>query len=147
MQRARSEWAAAAARLGFALAPARTSVHARYLGFQLGVDGEERDLELQSRLVEDTVRWAAGLPSGTGLRVVRYPMYCHSILRYWLAIAPPTAALRRAERCWAAIIFAAPMRSVPLEGLAPVKAGGVGTVFPAVDDMHIDAAVGFLRRT
>lgn len=36
----RAAWAAAARGPDFALAPAPTPTHARYLGFQLGIDGE-----------------------------------------------------------------------------------------------------------
>lgn len=144
---ARSSWAATVEELGFALAPACTPQHARYLGFELDVDGRERELAKQVRRVEDWVRWAAGLPSGVGLRVVRYGMYCHSILRYWLALLSPTEALRHAERRWAAIVVSSPMHAVPLEDFAPAALGGIGKVFPTCDTTHVSAIKSFLPRS
>lgn len=64
-----------------------------------------------------------------------------------LALASPTAELTRAERRWAAMVFAAPMHSMPLEVCAAAKTGGVGTVFPRVGTTHVSAAIGFIQRT
>lgn len=125
----------------------RVSVRIRLGGRD--ADGQEHDLAKQTRRVVRTqrVRWAVGLPSGVGLRVVRYGMYCHSILCYWLTLLSPTEARRRAERRWAAIVFTAPMHAVPLEVFGPARLGGVGTVFPTVDTTHMAAVIGFLQRS
>lgn len=121
--RARAAWAAAVSEPGFVFAPASTPSHAKYPGFQLHTDGEECDLSQQMQRVEARVRWIMSLPSGTGLRLARYAMYGHSILRYWMTLLPPHAVLRQAESRWAAMVFAAPMNAMPLEIFSPDKAG------------------------
>lgn len=68
--------------------------HAKCLGFQLGVGGEEvgRRAILPCSRVEERVRWLARLPSGTGLRAVRYSRRRDSILPYWLTLLPTSGA-------------------------------------------------------
>lgn len=68
------------------------------------------------RRVEARVRWLTGLPSATGLRIARYTMFGHAILRYWLTLLPPAVELRKAERRWGTQLT--PPRRSPSSGWA-----------------------------